>query len=37
MIHDEDGQPVDILRHESGQNFNLGLDGISPLLRGCLR
>jgi hypothetical protein len=32
--HDEQGHPVDILRHESGQNFNRGLDGISPLVAG---
>ncbi len=32
--HDEQGYPVDILRHESGQNFNRGLDGVSPLVAG---
>ncbi len=32
--HDEQGQPVGILRHESGQNFNRGLDGVSPLVAG---
>ncbi|MBE7469755.1 MAG: hypothetical protein HS114_11515 [Anaerolineales bacterium] len=32
--HDEQGCPVEILRHESGQNFNRGLDGASPLVAG---
>ncbi|MCB0029351.1 MAG: hypothetical protein KDE28_15655, partial [Anaerolineales bacterium] len=32
--HDEQGNPVAILRHESGQNFNRGLDGVSPLVAG---
>jgi hypothetical protein len=32
--HDEQGHPVGILRHESGQNFNRGLDGASPLVAG---
>jgi len=32
--HDEQGRPVGILRHESGQNFNRGLDGVSPLVAG---
>ncbi|MEW5956191.1 MAG: hypothetical protein AB1801_00585 [Chloroflexota bacterium] len=32
--HDEQGRPVDILRHASGQNFNRGLDGASPLVAG---
>jgi hypothetical protein len=31
VLHDENGQPGEILRHTSGENFNLGLDGISPL------
>lgn len=34
VCHDEQGQPVGILRHESGQNFNRGLDGVSPLVAG---
>ena len=34
VIHDADGSPVEPLRHTSGQNYNLGLDGISPLFAG---
>lgn len=32
--HDHSGCPAGILRHESGENFNRGLDGLSPLLGG---
>ncbi len=32
VIHDNQMNPVDILRHQSGKNFNMGLDGVSPLL-----
>ena len=28
------GSPPGILRHESGANFNMGLDGASPLFAG---
>ena len=31
---DADGNPQDILRTESGENFNCGLDGTSPLISG---
>jgi hypothetical protein len=34
VVHDEAGQPVDILRHPSGQNLNLGFDGVSPFFAG---
>ena len=34
IVHDESGYPTEILRHASGENFNLGLDGISPLFAG---
>ena len=34
VLHNENGQPEKILRHASGENFNLGLDGISPLFAG---
>jgi hypothetical protein len=34
ILHDETGRPSKILRHTSGENFNLGLDGISPLFAG---
>ena len=32
--HDADGKPLRILKHSSGENFNMGLDGCSPLLAG---
>ncbi|MCX7970031.1 MAG: hypothetical protein N3A57_00490 [Negativicutes bacterium] len=32
--HDQDGNPREILRHRSGQNFNMGLDGVYPLVAG---
>jgi len=32
--HDEQGRPSGILRHESGANFNMGLDGAYPLFAG---
>ncbi|MBQ4480046.1 MAG: hypothetical protein II943_05360 [Victivallales bacterium] len=32
--HDEEGTPIGILRHESGQNFNCGYDGAMPLVAG---
>lgn len=32
--HDVAGNPVGILRHESGENFNRGLDGLSPFVAG---
>jgi hypothetical protein len=32
MVHDEAGDPVEFLHHASGRNFNMGLDGASPLL-----
>ncbi|QNK57002.1 MGH1-like glycoside hydrolase domain-containing protein [Paenibacillus sp. PAMC21692] len=34
LLHDEQGNPLDILRHESGANFNMGIDGIAPLVAG---
>ncbi|WP_309399941.1 MGH1-like glycoside hydrolase domain-containing protein [Cerasicoccus maritimus] len=30
--HDDQGQVLNILRTESGENFNRGMDGLSPLL-----
>jgi hypothetical protein len=33
-VHDEDGMPVGALRHESGANYNRGLDGAYPLVAG---
>jgi len=32
--HDEDGNPQGIMRHESGANFDMGLDGAYPLVAG---
>jgi hypothetical protein len=34
IMHDELGMPHSHLRHASGANFNMGLDGILPLLAG---
>lgn len=34
VVHNADGYPVDILRHQSGTNYNMGLDGASPLMAG---
>ncbi len=34
VAHDARGNPMGILRHESGANFNMGLDGVSPLVAG---
>lgn len=32
--HDDKGHPVSVLRHASGANFNMGMDGASPLVAG---
>ena len=32
--HDSHGNPIGILRHSSGENFNRGLDGAMPLVAG---
>lgn len=34
VLHDKEGNPAGKLFHESGVNFNMGLDGIMPLLAG---
>ena len=34
VTHDGEGRPVGILRHESGANYDMGLDGASPLFAG---
>lgn len=34
VVHDERGQPSHPLRHDSGVNYNLGLDGLYPLVAG---
>lgn len=36
VVHDWRGLPKEFLRHpESGENFNRGMDGMSPLIAGC--
>ncbi len=37
VMHDDSGRPVGILRHESGANYDMGLDGASPLFAGICR
>ena len=32
--HDQAGQPIGFMRHQSGANFNMGLDGAYPLVAG---
>ncbi|MBE8720465.1 MGH1-like glycoside hydrolase domain-containing protein [Sphingobacterium pedocola] len=32
--HDQNGSPTGILKHASNVNFNMGLDGVSPLIAG---
>jgi hypothetical protein len=34
VTHDAAGNPTGILRHSSGVNFNMGLDGIAPINAG---
>ncbi len=34
VVHDAAGQPAGVLRHESGANYDMGLDGASPLFAG---
>lgn len=34
VTHDKEGRPAGILKHASGVNFNMGLDGVSPLIAG---
>ena len=34
VMHDHDGEPTGILRHESGANFDMGMDGVYPLVAG---
>ena len=34
VLHDAEGKPNGILRTTDGVNFNMGLDGVSPLLAG---
>jgi hypothetical protein len=32
VVHGPDGRPAEILRHETGANFDMGLDGVYPLV-----
>lgn len=34
VIHGDDNLPYEWLRHESGLNYNMGLDGVMPLFAG---
>lgn len=34
VVHDAEGHPSHPLRHESGCNYNLGMDGLYPLVAG---
>ncbi len=34
VLHDKDYNPKEIMRSESGENFNKGLDGIYPIIAG---
>jgi hypothetical protein len=34
VTHDDAGRPTGILRHESGANYDMGLDGASPFFAG---
>jgi hypothetical protein len=34
VLHDDNGRPTGQLRYESGVNFNMGLDGVMPLVAG---
>lgn len=35
VMHDSDGNPSGIFRYNDGSNYNMGLDGVSPLVGGC--
>ncbi len=34
VLHDSEGRPSGFLRHESGANYDMGMDGASPLVSG---
>ncbi len=34
LLHDQQKNPTGILRHNSGKNYNMGLDGVSPMIAG---
>lgn len=35
VMHNDGGEPTGFYRHSDGSNFNMGLDGVSPLVGGC--
>jgi glycogen debranching enzyme len=35
VLHDDEGKPTTFMRHSSGTNYNMGLDGASPLVADC--
>lgn len=34
VLHDDNGQPSGFFRYKDGSNFNMGLDGVSPIVAG---
>ncbi len=34
VVHNDQGWPVEILRYEDGSNYNMGMDGATPLVAG---
>ncbi len=34
VVHDQNGKPKDILKDHIAKNYNMGLDGVSPLVAG---
>ena len=34
VLHDQNGKPKNILKDNTGKNYNMGLDGVSPLVAG---
>jgi hypothetical protein len=34
VVHDNEGNATELFRYENGENFNKGLDGVSPLASG---
>ena len=34
VLHDAEGNPSGVLRHKSGANYDMGMDGASPLVSG---
>ncbi len=36
LLHDDNYNPLEIMRYKNGENFNKGLDGTSPMIAGIL-